>query len=227
MISSLSSDQSIGGFMGTRLHIPKGTIFNRLKVIKELETHITASGQRKRRFRLRCECKRKVDVFIQDLTSGKTKSCGCLNQELKESRTTHGYRNHPLYDTWSNMLYRCNDMDDPDYGGRGITVCDAWNEDPRAFCDWGMLNGWNKRLQIDRIDNNKGYSPDNCRFVTRKVNMRNTRRALLVEVNNNLVSLKDLVEKKDKLGLGYQVIRHRIKSGWSLNRAFNEPLHTR
>lgn len=90
----------------------------------------------------------------------------------------HGYRNHPLYQTWIDMRGRCNRITHKyyrDYGGRGITVCSEWNIDAKSFIEWSLKNGWENGLQIDRIDNDKGYYPDNCRFVTNEINVKNTR----------------------------------------------------
>jgi len=84
-----------------------------------------------------------------------------------------------LYYTWSNMMNRCyntNSSSYADYGGRGIGVCQKW-QSAKDFIKWGLTNGWNENdaLEIDRTNNNKGYSPINCRFVDRKTNARNTR----------------------------------------------------
>ena len=93
---------------------------------------------------------------------------------------THGAwaRNKKLYEVWTNMLGRCENPRRekyPDYGGRGIKVCGEWH-DPNAFIDWAEANGYRPGLQLDRIDNDGDYAPDNCRWVTRAENCRNTRR---------------------------------------------------
>ena len=83
---------------------------------------------------------------------------------------------HPLYGVWQNMKNRCYNSNVPaykDYGAIGIDVCDSWRNDFQPFFDWAKENNWEKGLEIDRIDNDKGYSPENCRIVTRKVNLAN------------------------------------------------------
>lgn len=91
----------------------------------------------------------------------------------------HGLSGHRIYIIWSNMKQRCNNPKAHEYaayGGRGITVCDEWLHDVKVFYDWAMANGYRDDLTIDRIDNDKGYSPDNCRWATKEQqysNMRN------------------------------------------------------
>lgn len=77
--------------------------------------------------------------------------------------------------------YKAVDKNYKNYDGRGIKVCDGWFNDPNAFYAWALANGFRDGLQIDRRDNNKGYSPDNCWFVTPSRNMRNTRKTLRLE----------------------------------------------
>lgn len=86
------------------------------------------------------------------------------------------YLRNILINRREGMIERCNNANHrkySNYGGRGITVCQAWLDSPQAFVDWALANGFSPELQIDRIDNNKGYSPDNCRWVTARDNIRN------------------------------------------------------
>lgn len=121
----------------------------------------------------------------EDVKAGKIVSCGCYHKKrIKEANTTHGLRYHELYNKWKAMRNRCVSPTDQSYkyyGGRGITVCDEWLKDPETFFEWCYTNGYEKNLSLDRIDNDLGYNPDNCRFTTKSVQSRNTR---ILQSNN-------------------------------------------
>lgn len=94
-----------------------------------------------------------------------------------DDRLQHGYKGTRIWSTYHNIKQRCNNVKHPrynDYGGRGITMCEEWLNDVTSFINWAIQNGYNKGLTIDRIDNNKGYSPDNCRCVSYAVQATNT-----------------------------------------------------
>ena len=128
----------------------------------------------------KCDCGREKVVCGISLTRRKnpTVSCGCWNEEKK---IKHGCAQKPWYDTYNAMMQRCGhreggkEHDLHRYRDRGITVCDLWQKSPSDFGDWLLAHGWREGLQIDRIDNDKGYSPDNCRVVTPKENANNRR----------------------------------------------------
>ena len=126
----------------------------------------------------RCRCGNEKRVWVYDLLRGRTLSCGCLNRERV---TTHGCWHEPWYPTYMAMMRRCghweggNERELRDYRDRGITVCELWQNSPQAFGDWLLAHGWHKGLEIDRIDNDQGYSPENCRVVTPKENSNNKR----------------------------------------------------
>ena len=130
------------------------------------------------------DCGKEVIVTSDNLRSGHTQSCGCLRLERI---TTHDCTREPWYPTYAGMMKRCGHWEGaPEcdlrlYRDRGITVCELWRNSPRAFGDWLLAQGWRKGLQIDRIDNDKGYSPENCRVVTPKDNLNNRRNTLRLD----------------------------------------------
>lgn len=130
-----------------------------------------------------CDCGTTKTVNLGNLKNGKIKSCGCLKvKNNREKLTTHGLTKHSLFGRWKNITQRCNNKNNAahkSYGGRGIAICDEWKNDFKAFYDWCMANGYEKGLQIDRINNNGNYEPSNCRFVTAKENTRNSRQTKL------------------------------------------------
>lgn len=100
---------------------------------------------------------------------------------LTHNQTRHGLRNHPLYGVWNSMVKRCeNERSDnfKYYGGRGIHVCEEWRVHPDSFIYWGIENGYAPGLEIDRIDNDGDYCPENCRFITHQENCAPSKRRM-------------------------------------------------
>lgn len=134
---------------------------------------------------------------------------------------THGLKNHPLYKKWCSMRERCNNPHNGSYhryGGKGITVCEEWN-DFEAFYEWSIENGWEKGLTIDRIDNAKGYSPDNCRYVSHKEQNRNYSRNHLITYKGETLCLADWA---DRFGIKRATVLYRIKAGKPLDEVFSK-----
>ena len=130
----------------------------------------------------------------------------------------------PLKVRWYHIKERCynkNSKSYPLYGGRGITVCDEWLHDSDAFARWAMENGYKSGLEIDRIDNDKGYSPDNCRWIPKIQNMRNTRINKNITWNGKTHTLSEWCELLD---LPYQTINMRLHRGWSFEDAISRPI---
>ena len=136
-----------------------GQRFGRLTVLERAGT----DSRREAVWRCICTCGNEIYVQGHHLRCGNTQSCGCLRVD---TATTHGESRSRLYHIWFGMKTRCynpNTKDFKNYGGRGITVCPEWLYDFPAFQKWAIANGYRDDLTIDRIDNDKGYSPDNCR----------------------------------------------------------------
>ena len=130
-------------------------------------------------------------------------------------------RHHPLYTKWLNMRDRCRNPKNPKYpryGGRGITVCKRWESFKKFYED--MNPSYQVEMTIDRIDNNKGYSPNNCEWTTRQKNNTNTARAIFVTYKGEKRLLKTWC---DELSLQYDIMRHRINHGWAIEEAFSTP----
>lgn len=135
----------------------------------------------------------------------------------------HGMRRTRTYTIWSSMMARClnpNSEAFPSYGGRGITVCERWTEFTAFFEDMGTAP---RDRSIDRIDNDKGYSPDNCRWATRSEQNRNRRNVRLLTVDGETASM---VEWSERHGVALKTIWLRIKKGWPVDRAVKTPVVT-
>lgn len=154
-------DQKVGGYG--------------IKFLKEIPS--TATGRKRRRALFKCTCGSEFECIIESISSGQTKSCGCKTISMRsKSNTIHGMSRTKPYELWSQIRDRCNNKNNSRYdryGGRGIKVCESWDASFDEFHKWFLLSGYKKGLQIDRINNDEGYSPDNCRFVTPMINSRN------------------------------------------------------
>ena len=135
----------------------------------------------------------------------------------------HGCKNTKLYRLWCSMKQRCNNKNAwayKYYGAKGIRVCDEWQSDYLSFKRWSEENGYVEGLTIDRINTNGDYSPQNCRWVTRKDQANNQTTTIHIEYNG---TSKTLHEWADCLGINPTTLYHRIyKRGWSIDRAFTE-----
>jgi hypothetical protein len=132
-------------------------------------------------------------VRLDNLISGLVIGCGCVQHERS---TKHGLHRHPLYDVWHHMMRRCTNPKDShyfDYGGRGIQVCERWQDVRHFVADLESL--YQPGLEIDRIDNDGNYEPRNVRFVTRRANCGNRRSARLITYNGKTQSLTEWAEE--------------------------------
>ncbi|MFV8290790.1 hypothetical protein ACNNMX_01925 [Aerococcus viridans] len=155
-----------------------------------------------------CDCGNEVSVRGYSLTSGHTKSCGCLKKEQDEiniDRTIHGESHSRLWGIWKHMHNR-------EYGeGYQLSVCKEWGEF-EPFRDWALSNGYDDNLTIDRIDVYGIYEPSNCRWISRSEQLNNTTRTLWYELDGNRMSLMQAY-KIVKPEVTYQTVKTRYHKG--------------
>lgn len=175
-----------------------GQQFGRWTVLYRVPDHIDKSGNHHVYYHCVCECGTEKDVGASGLYSGRSKSCGCLHKENAKKTaielfTTHGDSKNRLYRIWTDMKRRClnpNRKNYPNYGGRGIGICDEWL-DYLSFQQWALNNGYADSLSIDRIDNDGNYEPSNCRWVSHVVQANNRRSNVYVCFNDITRSIAD------------------------------------
>lgn len=173
----------------------------------------------------RCECGEKVQAVATKLIQGRKQSCGCLVRErLVEVNRTHGMSGTPIYAVWTGAIGRCHNPNHAAYaryGKRGITVCPAWRASFDAFYEHvSQLQRFGEPgLELDRIDNDRGYAPGNVRWVTGKANSNNRSSSRPVTLRGQTKTLADWCEQ---LGLHYSTAAWRLRKGWSPERALTE-----
>jgi hypothetical protein len=169
-----------------------------------------------------CDCGVVVIVSRGGLHDGSTKSCGCLRKEsATAASTTHGKSGLPEYKVWKSMNDRTGNPNNwawDRYGGRGIKACDEWRSFDRFITDMGQRPSPNS--QLDRIDNDLGYSKENCRWVTRKENMRNTSVNIVATFNGETKTVREWAETH---GRSAAAVAGRLRRGWDMERALSTP----
>lgn len=200
-----------------------GEKFGRLTVIERAEDQFTPKGKRIIRYKCKCDCGNEKVVAKWHLTSGKIVSCGCYQHERQvKANTKHGHTGTHLYNVWCGIKERCSDTNNPLYGGKGITICPEWEFNFQAFAEWSYSHGYVPNLSIDRRDNSKGYSPDNCRWTTYKVQANNTSRNHYVTIDGETHTLSEWC---DILHMKYSTVKDRIyKYKWDDIRALTTPV---
>lgn len=185
-----------------------------------------------------CECGGSTVTQGTNLTNGNTKSCGCFNiSSIKTRNTRHGFavrgKLSKEYRTWTHMKGRCLNEKDVDYslyGGRGITTCDRWLSFNNFYGDMGDSQ---KGTSLDRKDVNGNYScgkcqqciengwTANCRWATSTEQARNTRRNHFLTFNNETFCVSEWAEK---LGVARELIKDRLRRGWTIEKALTTPV---
>lgn len=183
-----------------------GLKFGRLLALKPAE-YIAKNGIRKKGYLCLCDCGNEKVVSVDSLSSGKTKSCGCLIKDFNSMRAKYYYKITGLDDEQrrrdarriseihKNMRQRCYNPKSKNYmhyGGRGIKICDEWLNEKSSFIAWSLENGYREGLTIDRIDVNGDYTPSNCRWVNKTVQANNMRTNTHIYYNGKRYTLAEL-----------------------------------
>ncbi len=201
-----------------RLIIKPGQRFNMLTIIHEVPKHKT-----RRHFLCKCDCGQTREVALIRLTTGKTRSCGCIAIKiLKQRFTTHGMGGHPLYNVWNSMKQRCSNPKQRAYyryGGRGIRVCNEWLRF-EPFKNWALSNGYKEDLTLERVDNDGNYEPDNCAFVSKKRQANNRKTNRFIDYKGETMTLADWGRR---VGISPIVLLKRLNRGWSIEKSSNTP----
>ena len=196
-----------------------GKKFNKLTVLKlgdkEKNGHIHLI--------CKCDCGEIKSIRKTKVINGETKSCGCYQGWNLKKYTKHGYAKHPLYTVYKNMMSRCYDPKNDNYknyGARGIQVCEEWRNNIDSFFNWAETNGYEKNLTIDRINNSKGYYPENCKWSTPR-EQANNRRTNHYETYKN--EKHTIAEWSRILDIDPDLLYSRLSKGWSFERAIKTP----
>jgi hypothetical protein len=201
-----------------------GRRFHRLLVIG----YSGKNRQSESMWRCRCDCGRYHIVRGTDMKTGHCKSCGCLAHEFSVSRgkdsATHGMHSTPTHRTWTAMKSRCSNPRDsnyPNYGGRGIGYCKEWETFVAFLRDMGERP---KGMSLDRVDNNKGYAKDNCRWATPVEQTRNRRNTRMITFRGETMCLTAWAERYD---MRISTLFTRLFHGWTIERALTQPRQKR
>lgn len=190
-----------------------GKKYNRLTAVSYIETR----AWREKYWLFNCDCGEKKIMRKKDVTQGKSLSCGCLHKEIV---TTHGMHKSRIYKIWHAMKDRCNNVNNKffkDYGGRGIKVCDRWNDFSCFFND--MSSTYQDDLTLDRINVDGNYEKNNCRWANATQQQRNRRDSVKLIIDGIEISLYEVAES---LSLNPKTISKRLHRGWSHEKAIKQ-----
>lgn len=195
-----------------------GQRFGRLVVLWRAANVAEPSGATRSAWMCRCDCGEGRVVIAHSLTRGLTRSCGCM---MREKPIKHGMARTAVYKNWVAMMQRCGNPNHgrfADYGGRGITVCESWREFVNFYADMGEPE---PGTTLDRIDNDKGYEPGNCRWATKQEQANNRGVTKFLTFNGQTLSYGDWGRVT---GLGRATITRRASKGWPVERILTEPI---
>ena len=174
----------------------------------------------KQYYKCKCDCGNEKIASLWSLRDGHTLSCGCLQREKNVERLIiHNLSASRIYRIWRAIKNRCLNkklMDYKNYGGRGIKVCEEWKNDFMSFYNWSMAHDYADDLTIDRIDVNGNYSPENCKWSTKKEQSNNRRTCCNFTYNGVTKNYKQWCEF---LNINYKTFYSRISRGWEIKKA--------
>jgi hypothetical protein len=181
-------------------------------------------------WRCKCDCGNYHDTVSRSLINGSCKSCGCLNHGEFRGKAIerHGCSKERLYRVWTDVLNRCYDKNKgcyKSYGGRGIAVCEEWRNSYMAFREWAYATGYDpakpgKECSLERIDVDGNYCPENCKWITVQEQAWNKRDTVWLDYRGERITLLDASRIG---GICQSTIRNRIRTGWSVERAIEQP----
>lgn len=196
---------------------------SKLTVIERCGSYISPNGTIEPLWLCECGCEEhnRLTLRSSQIKNGKTKSCGCINAErFRNMVTKHGFGDKEnLYRHWLNMRFRCNSPNYEKYdcyGGRGIKVCDEW-DNYAVFRQWALNNGYKEGLTLERIDVDGNYEPNNCKWATWKEQQNNKRSNHYLTYSGETHTMAEWSEIRN---INYGTLRSRINNyGWSIGRA--------
>lgn len=195
--------------MGRLVKDLAGQRFHSLTAIERYPMPPTDAGRKKAYWLCLCDCGNSTIVLSQNLSRNNTRSCGCgIGLTLRSAPMGR------LNSIYHGIKWRCSDVTNRNYHGRGISICQEWSQSFKTFEAWANTNGYADNLTIDRIDNNKGYSPDNCRWVDMNVQANNKRNSVRIEVDGVPKTVRELSEE---LSVPRSTIRWRHKHSRKLS----------
>lgn len=190
-----------------------GARFTRLLVLERIANARNGA----RGYRCQCDCGATINTTAGLLVSGHTKSCGCLKRETK-SRLKHGGKGTTTYKRWRSMRSRCTNKKDSsyaNYGAKGVTVCDRWIHSYENFlADMGECPS--ETMTLDRIENELGYEPGNCRWATSTEQNRNRSNNRMLTLNGETECIATWAERT---GIDKANISNRLRLGWTVEKA--------
>lgn len=196
-----------------------GNKYGKLTVISIGKSIRLPCGQTNKTYECECDCGNNNNVRKVHLVRNRTLSCGC------NTKTRNGEGSTLLCKVWRGIKQRCleNYCESHLYFKKGISVCIEWQNSYELFKEWSLNNGYKKGLQIDRIDNSKGYCPENCRWVSSLINSNNRDNNIVIEYNGEKKPLSLILFEIGKKN-HYSAIYRRIQRGWNPQKAIDTPI---